>query len=227
MKTEKILGETINLYRGCKSFRAESRFVVSLYDFKSQPLYEFGIAFRTWFSRPNSWRLEWAPIVPTGYSANPSWSTIVGDKSQATSLSGKERRTFGSFDDAIKMSQPFAGHLLTFDLLKETNEPSPLDQVRGTVRLPDQEVDGRNCYHLGLYTGKNMEEIHLWIDTGDNIIRKVERAVPPLLRAPMQLVSKLLEKVSSNQAPDPSGGGCELYDDVEVNALIHPTVFSV
>lgn len=224
MNKDQILKETIELYRSCKTFRAEVRFIAVRMDFKARPVVEIGVAFRTWFSRPYSWRLEWAPIMPQGTPVPTGWSTLVGDQNFATILNGKNKESFQNFDEAV-VTNPFADQLFTLGLLTDMSRKHPLDEVKGTAMFPMQEIDGRSCHHLVVHAGKNMDEIHLWIDTSSNVIRKVERAMTPFFRAPLQLVFRLFEKVSHTPQEESTGGLNEFYDDVELNPLIHPAIF--
>lgn len=97
-----------------------------------------------------------------------------------------------------------------------------------SLLLPDQVVDGHNCYHIILYD-KKMNPRHLWIDKQMYVIRQTRLADElcdkmNFANFTMQAMAFLIPKVPKVKM-DFSNAGTVVYERIEINQEIPDSVF--
>lgn len=254
MDTSEILDRMKRTYSECDSFREVSR-VPSSRAQATKGRLDADLEFRLWFKRPSCYRVEakfvcfdtteenheqglkpHKQFIDRGRAAALEFDhfLLVGDENSGTIIqyAGQFDRTqrqkiqhFANGRSAVAERKSAAR---TLSLFEET--PYYLQNIRGLVSFPEQEVGERMCHHIVVYSSAAYVETHLWIDQQDFLLRKIQQPVHAVLKPALSLLRHAPFKLGDFLSTDLHGDEMNMHTEfivleTEVNPQIDPFVF--
>lgn len=191
------------LYTHMKSFHEVSYVPACRMKMFGHP-FEMNLIFRTWFSRPSSYRIEVfmsssGENLNAELDLNQKLSTLIANESGAVYVTHETRFAQGSsaptqkeelkYDSAVDAIKAHCAHRKTILLLDERT--NFLINPRGIVEFPQKEINGRTCHNLVVYYDKTMKPLHMWISKSDHTIRMLQEPAHPAQQFPISVLNVL------------------------------------